>query len=165
MFRVAQLLYLMLPVYLANMTPPFVKYWRGWNRPICERLLGSHKTVIGFASGVLAAVVTAFLQSRIGWSGSLVDYDRWLGLGLACGVGALIGDALKSLIKRRCGIAPGERWVPADQLDFVVGGLVALSPFVSLGVLDVAIIVTVSFLGDLAVNQVSFRLGIRDTAW
>jgi len=55
--------------------------------------------------------------------------------------------------------------VPADQLDFVVGGLVALSPFVSLGVLDVAIIVTVSFLGDLAVNQVSFRLGIRDTAW
>jgi len=41
-FRVTQLLYLMAPVYVANMAPPCVKFWRGWNRPISERLLGSH---------------------------------------------------------------------------------------------------------------------------
>jgi CDP-2,3-bis-(O-geranylgeranyl)-sn-glycerol synthase len=31
MLRLAQLFYLMLPVYFANMAPPFVKYWSGWN--------------------------------------------------------------------------------------------------------------------------------------
>ena len=84
---------------------------------------------------------------------------------MACGFGALGGDALKSLIKRRCGIPPGKPWVPADQLDFVVGGLVALLPFVRLRPVDVALILVLSFLGDIGVNHLSFRLGIRSTKW
>jgi CDP-2,3-bis-(O-geranylgeranyl)-sn-glycerol synthase len=34
------------------------------------------------------------------------------------------GDALKSLVKRRVGIAPGAPWIPWDQLDFALGALV-----------------------------------------
>jgi CDP-2,3-bis-(O-geranylgeranyl)-sn-glycerol synthase len=165
MLRLAQLLYLMLPVYVANMAPPFVKYWPWWNRPISKRWLGKHKTVVGFLLGVAAGVATAFVQSRIGWRRGLGDYEHWLLLGLACGVGALGGDALKSLIKRRLGIAPGEPWIPADQLDFVIGGVVAVSFFVPLGVTDIVLILVVSLLGDIAVNHLSFHLGIRDTKW
>ena len=165
MTRLIQLIYLMLPVYLANMAPPFVKYWPGWNRPISRRWLGDHKTVAGFAFGVAAATGTAFAQSLVAWDGSLVDYDGWLALGLACGFGALGGDALKSLVKRRIGIAPGKPWIPADQLDFVVGGLVALFFFAPLGPADILWIVAISFVGDIAINQISFRLGIRDTKW
>jgi CDP-2,3-bis-(O-geranylgeranyl)-sn-glycerol synthase len=51
-----QLLYFMAPAYLANMAPPFVRYWKGWNRPIHARTLGDHKTVVGYALGVLTAV-------------------------------------------------------------------------------------------------------------
>jgi CDP-2,3-bis-(O-geranylgeranyl)-sn-glycerol synthase len=165
MLRFAQLFYLMLPVYFANMAPPFVKYWSGWNRPISRRWLGDHKTVVGFLLGVAVATVITFIQSLIAWREGLAPYDRWLTLGLACGFGALGGDALKSLIKRRCGIPPGQPWIPADQLDFVISGLVALSLFVTLRPLDVALILAVSFLGDIGVNHLSFRLGIRNTKW
>ena len=33
LYRLVQLSYLMLPAYAANMAPPLVKYWRGWNPP------------------------------------------------------------------------------------------------------------------------------------
>ena len=165
MLRMAQLLYLMLPVYCANMAPPFVKYWPWWNRPIAERALGSHKTVVGFGLGVTVALAVAFLQSRLDWHGALVDYERWPVIGAACGVGALGGDALKSAVKRRAGIAPGARWIPADQLDFVAGGLLALWPFVRLAPLDIALIVLVTFVGDLLVNRLAYVGGIRGTPW
>ena len=165
MLRVVQLLYLMLPVYAANMAPPFVKFWPGWNKPLDERRLGAHKTVMGVVFGLIAALATAWAQWQVGWQDALVDYRQWPLLGLACGTGALAGDALKSFVKRRIGIAPGARWIPADQLDFVVGGLVALAPFAPLTLADCAIVLVVSFVGDIAVNQVSFRLGVRDTKW
>jgi hypothetical protein len=62
--RVARLVYFMAPAYIANMTPPLVRYWRGWNRPISVRWLGSHKTIVGFGAGLLMAVVVTLAQSR-----------------------------------------------------------------------------------------------------
>jgi CDP-2,3-bis-(O-geranylgeranyl)-sn-glycerol synthase len=165
MLRFLQLVYLMLPVYLANMAPPFAKYWHGWNRPISRRWLGDHKTVIGFALGVAVAVAVTFVQSRIDWNAGPANYDHWLPLGFACGCGALGGDALKSFIKRRLRIAPGQAWIPADQLDFVFGGIAGLSFFVTLNLTDILVILVASFVGDIAVNHLSFRLGIGDTKW
>ena len=68
--RLVELLYLMLPAYAANMAPPFLKFWPGWNRPINRTLLGEHKTVLGFALGVLVGIVAAYVQSLINWSHS-----------------------------------------------------------------------------------------------
>ena len=64
--RLVELVYLMRPAYLANMAPPFVKYWRDWNRPISRTRLGDHKTVIGFALAALAMSLSlgASAQSR-----------------------------------------------------------------------------------------------------
>lgn len=164
MYKLSQLLFLMAPAYLANMAPPFLKYWRGWNRPISTRLLGEHKTIGGFGLGVSVAIGAACAQSAIDWEGSLVSYDHWLLIGFALGFGALGGDALKSFFKRRRGIPPGRSWVPADQLDFVLGALILIWPWARLGWSDVAIVVAVTFIGDLAVNQIAYRLGIRDTS-
>lgn len=163
--HLAQLLYLMLPVYLANMAPPFVKFWHGWNPPISVPLLGSHKTVVGFAAGVAVAVAVSFIQSRLRWEGSLLSPGHWLAAGIAAGLGAMAGDSLKSFFKRRLQIAPGQRWIPFDQLDFIVGGLVALSFFVRLDWVDIALVCAVSFVGDVLVNQLAFHLGIRDNGW
>lgn len=165
MIRIVELVYLMLPIYIANMAPPFVKYWHWWNRPISERWFGSHKTVLGFSVGIAAAILTTLVQSRIHWHGDLVNYEQWLFLGLACGCGAMVGDSLKSYFKRRLQIASGRSWIPADQLDFVLGGLLVLSFWVRLSWLDVITIVTLSFVGDIIVNHLSFQLGIRDTRW
>jgi CDP-2,3-bis-(O-geranylgeranyl)-sn-glycerol synthase len=163
--RLLQLLYLMLPAYAANMAPPFVKYWRGWNAPIAARQLGEHKTVVGFAFGVCAAVVVTFVQSRIGWTGALIDYHGWPSLGVRLGIGAMAGDSVKSFAKRRLGIRPGESWMPFDQLDFVVGALILLGNQARLSVLDYGLILGLTAGGHIVVNHVAYRLGVRDTPW
>jgi CDP-2,3-bis-(O-geranylgeranyl)-sn-glycerol synthase len=165
LFRVAQLLYFMTPAYAANMAPPLVRYWRGWNRPISPRWLGSHKTVVGFGIGVLAAVVAAFIQSRIAWEGALVAPEPWMMLGLRFGLGAMAGDATKSFVKRRAGIAAGRPWIPWDQIDFVLGALVLVWGAAALSWGDLVTILALSVFGHVLVNHLAYWLGIRDVRW
>ena len=165
MQHVLQLVYLMLPAYLANMAPPFARYWPGWNPPISRRWLGDHKTVVGFCAGLAVALAVTFAQSKAGWSAGLVPYAHWPLLGLAFGFGAMAGDSLKSLLKRLRGIPPGRPWIPMDQLDFVVGSLLLILPFADLSWREIAVILAISFIGDITVNQISYALGIRRTRW
>jgi CDP-2,3-bis-(O-geranylgeranyl)-sn-glycerol synthase len=155
----------MVPAYTANMTPPFVKYWKGWNPPIARRYLGDHKTVLGFSLGVGAAVVATFIQACIAWEGSIVMYEQWLSLGLGLGVGAMAGDSAKSFFKRRVGIPPGQSWIPFDQLDFVIGALVITAHRVPLSWLDWALILAVSGPGAVGVTHLGYCLGIRPAKW
>src|SRR5207247_387142 len=112
--RALQLAYFMAPAYVANMAPPFVRYWKGWNRPISRRWLGTHKTVLGFVVGVLAAMLVTFAQWLLAWSGSIVAYEEWPLLGLLFGVGAMAGDSAKSFFKRRLSLEPGRPGLPFD---------------------------------------------------
>jgi CDP-2,3-bis-(O-geranylgeranyl)-sn-glycerol synthase len=162
MFRIAQVIYFMTPAYFANMAPPFQKYWTGWNRPISERWLGSHKTVLGFILGVLTALLTTLAQSRIGWHGSLVSYDTWPTLGLLFGIGAMTGDSIKSFVKRRLEIPPGRPWIPADQVDYLVGALALVWTRVHLSWTDLAVIFVVGIPGHMAVTRIGHWLGVRD---
>ena len=165
MAHVLQLMYLMLPAYLANMAPPFTRHWTGWNRPISKKWFGDHKTIVGFGAGLIVAMAVVLVQSTITCREPLLPYDRWPLLGLAFGFGAMGGDSMKSFVKRRIGIAPGRPWIPMDQLDFVIGSLLLILPFAKVTVLDVAIILAISFVGDIIINHLSYALGIRDTRW
>ncbi|HSE02614.1 MAG TPA: CDP-archaeol synthase [Methylomirabilota bacterium] len=162
--RVLQLLYFMAPAYAANMAPPFVRFWKGWNRPISRRWLGAHKTILGAGLGVLAAVAATFIQSRIPWEG-IAAYDHWVGLGLRFGVGAMAGDVAKSFVKRRVGITSGDPWMPWDQIDFVLGALVLTWGAATLSWGDLAIILMLSVVGHVLVNHLGYWLGIRDVRW
>lgn len=163
--RVLQVLYLMAPAYAANMAPPFLRFWHGWNPPLQRHLFGAHKTVLGFAAGVAAGLAAAWLQARIGWAHARIAPADWAATGLALGFGAMAGDTLKSFCKRRTGRAPGTPWPPFDQLDFVAGALLLVAPWVDLRADEVALVLGLSFLGDLLVNRLAFRLGIKDTPW
>ena len=165
MAHILELLYFMLPAYLANMAPPFARFWSGWNRPISKKWFGDHKTVVGFGAGLMVATAVVFVQSRIHVQAELLPYDRWPLLGLAFGVGAMGGDSLKSLVKRRIGIAPGRPWIPMDQLDFVVGSLLLIGWWAKLSWRDVAIILAISFVGDIIINHLSYALKVRNTRW
>lgn len=160
-----QLAWFMLPAYAANMAPPFARFWPGWNRPIHAALLGSHKTVVGVAFALLASVATAAMQARLDLRISLPIGSNWMWTGLGFGAGAMGGDCLKSWFKRRRGIAPGQRWVPFDQLDFVAGALLVVGPFAHLAARDVVLVLAMSFAGDLVVNRIAYRLGIRSSPW
>ena len=159
------LVYVMLPAYVANMAAAFAKFWPGWNRPISRRWLGDHKTVVGFLLGVIAAVVVSYLQSRISWSPQGLAPSHWLALGYAQGIGAMFGDAVKSFVKRRVGIAPGSPWIPADELDFIIGALLLGWPWLQLQPIEIALILAFTFLAHIATNHVAFRLKIRDAKW
>jgi len=163
--HLVQLLYFMAPAYVANMAPPFVRYWKGWNRPISRRWLGEHKTVIGFGIGVLAAVTVTFIQSRVAWPGALAAYDQWAALGVRFGGGAMAGDCAKSFVKRRLGIAPGDPFIPWDQLDFVLGALALVWGRAALSWVDLATILLLTVAGHILVNHLGYWLGIRDVKW
>ena len=165
LFRVVQLLYFMAPAYAANMAPPFVRYWSGWNPPLSQRWLGSHKTAGGFAIGVLAAVAATFVQSRIAWGGALAAPEPWLTLGLRFGLGAMAGDTAKSFLKRRAGIAAGRPWIPWDEIDFVLGALALVWGAAALSWVDVATILVLSVIGHVLVNHLAYWLGIRNAKW
>ena len=160
-----ELLYLMLPAYLANMAPPFIRFLRGWNPPIHAHYLGEHKTVMGFSLGVGTGIATAFVQSHLTSTGGLFPDRNWFWFGLTMGLAAMLGDAVKSFFKRRIGIVPGRPWIPADQLDFILAGLVVLSFWVPLTWAQALGVAVLSFVGDILVNHISFCLGIRDTKW
>ena len=75
------------------------------------------------------------------------------------------GDAVKSSFKRRVGIAPGQPWFPADQLDFIVGAMALGWPGLPMRPLEVAPILAFTFGAHIVVNRIAFRLGIRDAKW
>jgi CDP-2,3-bis-(O-geranylgeranyl)-sn-glycerol synthase len=147
------------------MAPPLTRYWTGWNRPISERWLGTHKTVVGFGAGVLAAVLVAFAQSRIAWEGALTSYDLWVELGLRFGGGAMAGDSVKSFVKRKVGIAPGQPWFPWDQLDFALGALTFVSGVALLSWSDWVTILLLSLVGHIVVTHLAYWVGVRDVKW
>lgn len=139
-FFILQALWLFLPAYMANMAPVFaMKLFPRWNARIDggrvhrdgRPLLGAGKTWRGLVAGTLLAALSAFLQSSIRDTGvdfsdfHYVEAGWWapLLIGALYGVGAIVGDAVKSYFKRRTGREGGAPWVPFDQLDFVVGGL------------------------------------------
>src|SRR3989338_7960100 len=125
---VLQSLYFFLPAYLANMAPVLLR-WLPGGRPIHERWFGRNKTWRGLIVAVLVGGLVFWLQKYAYLLGfqrwALIDYaDFSVLLGFLLGAGAILGDFAKSFWKRRAGISPGERWIPWDQLDFVMGGLV-----------------------------------------
>lgn len=108
-----------------------------------KRILGANKTLRGFVVMVPATVLSFYLvglvvtrsealNARL-WSLSPLAYAL---LGLAAGLGFMLGELPNSFVKRQLGIAPGEapgRW-PAkitafivDRLDSIVGMMAAVS--------------------------------------
>lgn len=165
LLRTFHLVYFMAPAYVANMSAPLIKYWTGWNRPISRRWLGSHKTVMGFAIGVLGALATAFVQHVIGYETGITDAHGWVEWGSRFGLGAMAGDSAKSFFKRRLGIPPGSPWIPVDQLDFVLGALILVAPRSALSLGDIAIVLSLTVGGHVVVNHVAYWLGVRDVKW
>ncbi|MEK6901094.1 MAG: CDP-archaeol synthase [Nanoarchaeota archaeon] len=122
-------LYFFLPAYIANMAPVLVKKVPFLNRPVHEKRFGSHKTWRGLVAAVLAGGLVFWLQKIAYTMGfrslAVIDYhDFSVLLGFLLGAGAILGDLVKSYYKRKGGIKPGHSWIPFDQLDFVIGGII-----------------------------------------
>ncbi|MDA1197195.1 MAG: CDP-2,3-bis-(O-geranylgeranyl)-sn-glycerol synthase [Nanoarchaeota archaeon] len=171
-------IYFMLPAYFANMAPVIVKNGFSFlavpidgGRLIRGKpVLGAHKTWRGFIFAVVFGIVTAFIQhllSDIPWFSSLsiVSYDSWLVWGMLLGSGAIIGDLIESFFKRRSNVSSGKPWIPLDQLDFVIGGLLFAWVAVDLTLSLIFSVLVVSFVLDIMVNHLAYFLKIRGEKW
>ncbi|MHB8632816.1 MAG: CDP-2,3-bis-(O-geranylgeranyl)-sn-glycerol synthase [Thermoplasmatota archaeon] len=192
-------LWLFLPAYVANMSPVVTaRMLPRWNAPMDggrlaadgRRVLGAGKTWRGLAGGTLGGAVTALLCAAVaphwgwlaGWDfgaqGCLSCHAAAIFLfGAMVGAFALAGDAVKSYFKRRRGREGGAPWVPFDQLDFVVFGVVGMfvaSPLLAHGwvwhaftddwLVPVTLLVLTPFL-HLAVNGLGFLLRLKKVPW
>jgi CDP-2,3-bis-(O-geranylgeranyl)-sn-glycerol synthase len=129
------------PAGLANLAAFFsskIPYIKKLNYPVDfkltfrkRRILGSHKTIRGFVVGIIFAILAAYLQiylfEQLPFIRKLLPIDYAaidpIIFGFLSGFGALAGDALKSFFKRQVGITPGKSWVPFDQTDYILGGM------------------------------------------
>lgn len=188
-------LWLFLPAYVANMSPVFVaRLVPTWNARIDggrlgrdgKALLGPGKTWRGLVGGAVTGGLTALAQSvTAGGMFADLDFGRSLGsplwaialFGAFVGLMALAGDAVKSYFKRRRGKEGGAPWVPFDQLDFVVFGLLAVvvaSPLLADGwtrdafLGDWVVLATIVLLTPilhLGTNMLGYALGLKKVPW
>src|SRR3989344_8210957 len=104
-----------LPAIVGNAAPVIVTSIPGlrrWNAPVLPSILGAHKTWIGFCSGALIGCIAGGLLHLFGpWTPiAALLYEQLpqsLLIGTLLGFGALFGDAVESVVKRRMGIPSG----------------------------------------------------------
>jgi CDP-2,3-bis-(O-geranylgeranyl)-sn-glycerol synthase len=148
-------IWFILPAYFANSSPIiFGKIFKGkfpidfnkkWNK---KPILGKGKTWPGFFGGILVGTFIGILQGRFL-------------AGLLLSIGALVGDLVKSLIKRRLNIASGKPWPIIDQLDFIIGALLFVS-IVELPSIEIVVIVLVlTPVFHVATNTIAYLLKIK----
>jgi len=160
-------LYFFLPAYIANMAPVLVqklKIIKILEKPIWEQKLGSHKTWRGLIIAPIVGMFVFWLQKMfVVESLSLIDYaDFSIWFGFLLGLGAILGDAVKSYYKRNAGIKEGKSWIPFDQTDFVFGGIIGGFVLYVPPAEVVLILLLVSPLLHVAANIIGYWLKINE---
>ncbi len=160
-------LYYIFPAYCANGAPVLF----GGGRPIDggkkfldgKPIFGPHKTVRGFASGLLIGTFVGWVQEVYGLSVGLQQGSTVLGFALS--LGALLGDLLGSFIKRRMSLRPGAHLPLSDQLDFVLAALLFSLPVKPPSIMYALIIVVLTVPIHFIVNIMAYLLKLKKTLW
>ena len=156
-----------IPLYIANSSPLLVhgKIPLDLNKKLFgEPILGKGKTILGTIAGITAgtgAGTIIYLLFPIAES----YLPNYILLAFLLSTGAILGDITKSFFKRRFHIKSGERWELADQLDFVLGGLI-LSLFVRIPEywLVVLLLIATFFIHKTS-NYVAHKLKLKNVPW
>ncbi len=134
-----------------------------------KRILGDHKTWRGLIAGIVAGTLVFEMQrfvyeAQVASPLALIDYSvHPLLPGLLMGLGAGVGDAIKSFFKRRIDIEPGASWPVFDQLDFFLGAYLFVSFVYAPPFLLMLASLPIILLGNLASNAVGYWLGFKET--
>jgi CDP-2,3-bis-(O-geranylgeranyl)-sn-glycerol synthase len=130
----------------------------GRTMPDGERIFGDHKTVRGLLSGLIVGVIVGIFESFLSASAMTI-------MALLASAGALLGDLGGAFIKRRMGIKPGQPLPIVDQLDFVLGAVLAVSLLYTptLGTLLILFCVTPPI--HLLANITAYKIGLKPNYW
>lgn len=145
---------------VANYTPILLKGVLGqrWAWPVDagrrlwdgRPLLGSSKTWRGLAGSLVASSAGAVAMG-MGWKlGAVVA---------ACSMG---GDLFSSFCKRRLGLSSGGQATGLDQIPEALFPALAVRGALALSWLDVAVVVVVFLVGEMALSILFFKWHLRD---
>lgn len=162
-------LIIFIPAGISNMSPVIanrIPAYNRWNTPIDfgksyhgVRIFGDHKTWRGIVAGTVCGTVAGLILTATALRN---DHTiTWLLFFLAMSFGALVGDAIKSLFKRRFGVKSGQSWFPFDQLDYIFGALLFTLPFGIVTPTFALSVIVFYFIFHLLFTYVGFRLGLK----
>ena len=175
-------LYFFLPAYFTNMTPPLANKFGLFNfldKPVDFGkklnnlpILGSHKTwrgaMSGISVGILVALFQRFLyQFQIIKEISFLDYEKIniLFFGFLISAGAVFGDLFFAFIKRRLRMEPGARFLPFDQINYVIGAGLFLRPFFKIDVNIWITLLIITFFLHIIFNRLGYLLHLHKAKW
>lgn len=173
-------IWFLLPAALANAAPIFAaalpglkkfdapmdggKKWRG------HELLGPHKTWRGIIAGCIVSTLVLWMQveliAQFEWAQYMADgveYSKLpiLVLGPLFALGALGGDAVESFFKRQKNIKSGGKWIPFDQLDYIIGSVLVSLFFVILRPQQYVFIFIIWFVMHVVASFIGYKLGLK----
>jgi len=177
-FNLVEAVWFILPAFAANGLAPLMGLRKGLH-PIDggrsfrgRRVLGEGKSWEGlfFGAFVGAAIASVEMLSFpfLPWGMSEIPLTIVAMsplLGFALGMGAMLGDAAGSFIKRRLKKERGAPVPLLDQLDFLAGSLILASAFVQIKLEWVVLLAVVTPAVHLVSNVAGFRLGVKKTPW
>jgi CDP-2,3-bis-(O-geranylgeranyl)-sn-glycerol synthase len=169
MITIAAALWFIFPAYCANAAP--VIFGGGQPMDFGKRffdgkpLLGSHKTVRGFLSGLIVGTLVGLVQTLL-FEQVLLQYSSQFSysilLGFALSLGALTGDLVESFVKRRLNRVPGSSLPVADQIDFILGAFLFSIPVSPPGLPAVLIILLITIPIHLLTNLGAALLNMKN---
>ena len=177
-------LYFFLPVYIANISPPLANRFgllKFLKKPVDGkkkinniRILGSHKTWRGVFVEIVNGIIIIYLQRWLYQfsffeAHSLLNYQREniLLLGFLLSVGAVAGDLMSAFFKRRLKLKPGAKFMPFDQINYIIGAFILLSLFsdINLKIFSWIIILFLTFFLHIVTNLAGYYLGLHTAKW
>lgn len=160
-----------LPAGIANMSPVIINKIpciNQWKTPLDlgksyrgKRIFGDNKTWRGLVMGTLFGGLTGLAIGALNHNTVGVLHPFWAGCVL--GAGALLGDAIESFFKRQRGVQPGKPWFPFDQIDYIIGGLLAIYIFMQPQLWVMLTIFVVYFGLHLLLAYIGYLLGFKKT--
>jgi CDP-2,3-bis-(O-geranylgeranyl)-sn-glycerol synthase len=177
--------YFFLPAYFTNMTPSLVSqlgFLKSWAKPIDlgkkfagKPFLGDHKTWRGVILGPTAGILIVFLQKYLFSKFAFIEEISFfnyqevniLFFALLITLGTICGDLFFAFIKRRLNLRPGARFLPFDQINYVIGAAIFLTLFSGINIaIEVWVtILILTFLLHLTATQLGFLLGLSRSKW
>ena len=166
----------MLPAYLPNPMAALL----GGGTPIDfgknysdgHRIFGDGKTWRGFFLGVLGGIAVGLLEIWLSGNSafSFLPVHTAESI-LLLSVGALLGDLVKSFVKRRMGKERGSKWPIADMYDLVAGSLILLllfDPgwlFANMTVWILLAILIITPILHRSVNIIGYLIKVKEVPW
>lgn len=138
-----------LPAFIANAIPVVAKnipVLQRFSTPIHVKFLGKNKTYRWLISGILGGMIVGWLLALernflitllpvyTDFYNLYSNISVWIFLWGMLGLGALVGDMVKSFAKRKLGIKPGAMFQPWDGIDYMVGAICFMAPWYLVGV-------------------------------